>query len=153
MAASVSGGCSGWPAGPRSSLSNADTVDPPFAGSSFRLAARLPGRPAPKRRRGAPRAGRSGRALAPDEADLPARLEDRPAHLRERGDVLQAGSGLDLLDRDPLALHVLVDRDAVLDEQQRAPLEQRPHAPEAVAEKRTHDRQQREGRDDEEGPG
>src|SRR3954469_9123290 len=76
------------------------------------------------------RAKRARSALR-DEADLPARLEHRPADLLERVDLLVTRLRRNLLRRQAVAPQVLVDDIAVLDQDQRLALEDRPQCPEA----------------------
>src|SRR5438045_1681443 len=68
-----------------------------------------------------------------DEAELAARLQHRPFDLVERLHLLRPGLLHQVLHRQAFAAQILLDRLAVLDEDQRLPVEHRPEAGEAEA--------------------
>src|SRR3954464_2715821 len=72
--------------------------------------------------------------LVDEEADLAARLEDGPANLAQRVDLLDARLGLDLGERDPLALEVALDGLAVAHDHDRLAVEHGSQTREAEAE-------------------
>ncbi len=61
-----------------------------------------------------------------DEADAAARLENGPLHPVERADSLLPRCGEELAERDPVPRQVPVDRLAVLDDDDRLPVDHRP---------------------------
>src|SRR6185503_16587860 len=95
---------------------------------------------------------RSGARGAGDDADLTARLDDRPLDLVERRDLLQPRGLGELLDGQPLGAHVVLDRLAVLDDDERRGLEDPAHRLEAEAEPRGSDREEGERADREDEP-
>src|SRR3954464_2109604 len=98
------------------------------------------------------RAKRARSALG-DEADLPARLEHGPADLLERVDLLVAGLCSDLLRRQTVTPQVFLDHVAVLDQDQRLALEDRPQRAEAPRGVREEHGQHRDRPDGESHPG
>src|SRR6187397_2451202 len=85
--------------------------------------------------------------LLRDEADPAARFEHRAVGLVERDDLLESRLARDLLRRHPLLAQVLFDHLAVLDQDQRLGLEQRPYAGEPKADVGRRERQQAEHTD------
>src|SRR5436305_7103098 len=65
--------------------------------------------------------------VAGDAADLAIVLEDRPPQFADRGELAVAELLLDVLDRNPLAAKVLLDRAPVLDEHDRLTLGNEAH--------------------------
>src|SRR5947208_7450243 len=83
------------------------------------------------------------RLILLDEADLAAGLQDGPPDLVERVDLLVACFRRDLLLRKPVAPQVLLDHVAVLDQDQRLALEDRPKRLKAPRQVREEYRQHR----------
>src|SRR5919108_4972851 len=91
---------------------------------------------------------RSLRPLLRDEADPAAGFENREPDIRKCGDLLPARLGEHLADREALALEVLLDRPAVLNQDQRLAAQCRAQSWEAEPRVRGEHSEQRERAED-----
>src|SRR4051812_10271170 len=85
------------------------------------------------------------RTLLRDDADLPAGLEHGPLDVLELRHLLSSRRDHQLVDRQPLALQIALDRLAVLDDDDRLAVERRARERELVAQERDRHLEDREG--------